>query len=226
MEAEGAQRSLKEVALAHVRTAILEGRYSPGFHLVEQNIANELGISRGPVRETLLQLEQEGLIQIMPRRGAVVRTISPREAWEIYLLRGHLEGLAVRLAARRWSPAHTAALQERLAEMRVLGPEDWARAVAVDLRFHHQIVDAAGHQHLQQMYRLMDGKVSACFMAVKHHLNYRPSDMADRHQRLVAVLAEGDFWRAELLAGDHWAETAARFKALEQSQIGINQGGN
>jgi DNA-binding GntR family transcriptional regulator len=206
--------SLKAMVTDRIREAIVTGRYKPGIHLVEQALAEEIGISRGPVREALQQLQQEGLVHLSPRRGCVVTTLSPVQAAEIYTLRGHLESLAVRLNRPHWTSLDTAYLQEVVQEMERLGPEDWQAAIDLDLRFHHYIVAACRNQSLIQMYWSIDAKVAACFLAVKHHLNNHVDQMAIRHETLVDVLRQGDFWRAEFLAAEHWADTAARFRAL------------
>lgn len=209
--------SLKEVVTERLRQAIFEAHCKPGTHLAEQTLADQYGVSRGPVREALLQLEQEGLVRILPRRGAVVTEISPREAWEIYSLRGHLEGLAVRDAATRWQAAHSQALAGLLADMERLGPSDWFDAIALDQQFHHVIVEAAGNRTLAQVYQTLDSKVAACFLAVRRYLGDGPPAMADRHRRLVAALSKGDFWLAETLAASHWSETGTRFRSLVEA---------
>src|ERR687884_594423 len=88
----------QDIVATHVRRAIMIGRLHPGDRLIEQALAAELRMSRGPVRDALRQLEQEGLVQIYRNRGAVVSMLGLREAYEFYLVRGHLESLAVRLA--------------------------------------------------------------------------------------------------------------------------------
>lgn len=210
--------SLKAMVVDRIRTAIIGGDYRPGTRLVEQTLAGEMGISRGPVREALLQLQQEGLVHITPRHGCVVTTLSPDQAAELYILRGHLESLAVRIAREHWTEADTAALQGMIEAMRRLGPGDWKEAIEADLRYHHWIVEASHHGSLIQMYSSMDAKIAACFMTVREHLQTQPSLMASRHQPLADVFRTGDFWRAEVLAAEHWAETAARFRQFQASK--------
>jgi len=210
--------SLKAMVVDRIRTAIVDGKYKPDSHLVEQNLADELGISRGPVREALQQLQLEGLVRLNPRRGARVTTLTPLEASEIYILRGHLESLAVRLMAPNWTPGDTEYLQDIVNTMGRLGPSDWPKAIDLDLAFHHYVVDASRNGTLIEMYRSMDAKVAACFLAVKQHLKAKPSQMTLRHEMVVDVLREGDFWRAEFLAAEHWNETAARFRASISSK--------
>lgn len=205
---------LKEIIVERLRQDIFRGTHKPGTRLIEQSLADQYGVSRGPIREALVQLEQEGLVQVNPRRGALVTGISPGEAWEIYTLRGHLEGLAVKLAAPHWMDQHGASLSGLLEEMEQLGPSDWLGAIKLDQQFHHLIVEASGNRTLFQAYQTLDSKVVACFLAVKQYLGGLPVNMAKRHFKLVEALQQKDFWRAEILAIDHWAETAVRFRSL------------
>lgn len=209
--------SLKTLVVERIRGGIVSGLHKPGTRLIEQALADDLGISRGPVREAILQLQQEGLVRISPRRGAVVTSLTPNEAADIYILRGHLESLAVRLARENWTPRDTAALRTSIAGMKELGPDDWMGAIAADRQFHAQILAASRHQSLIQMYSSLDTKVAACFVAVRWLLSSHANEMAQRHEKLEDVLAQGDFMRAEYLAFEHWAETAARFRAIAAS---------
>lgn len=211
---DGSHRSLKELVLQQLRKEIVEGVHRPEGRLTEQSLASQYGVSRGPIREALLQLEQEGLVRLLPRRGAVVTELSPLEAAEIYILRGHLEGLGVRLAREHWTDAHSDRLANLVAEMERLGTNDWLRAIELDQAFHRTIMETAGNRPLFQMYELTEGKVTACFVAVKRHLNGQPANMASMHRKIVDVLQQRDFWRAEILCMEHWAETSARFRSL------------
>jgi DNA-binding GntR family transcriptional regulator len=208
------QLPLKEIIVNRLRQDIFEGNYRPGVRLIEQSLADQYGVSRGPIREALVQLEQEGLARVIPRRGALVTEVSMVEAREIYTLRGHLEGLAVRLAGERWKDEHGVRLGALLSEMVPLGPQDWPEAVDIDNRFHHLIVEASGSRTLFQTYQSLDSKVVACFLAVKRYLGVLPVAMASRHSELAMALQQRDFARAEILAIGHWTETAARFQSL------------
>ena len=93
--------SLQERAYRTLRTAILEGRFGVGERLFESKLADQLGISRNPVRESIRRLQQDGLVDVRPRGGIYVASISIEEADDIYRVRGALEALAARLAAER-----------------------------------------------------------------------------------------------------------------------------
>ncbi|MDB4895663.1 MAG: GntR family transcriptional regulator [Firmicutes bacterium] len=213
-------RALKEIILERLRQEIVAGLYESGTHLVEQSLACQYGVSRGPVREALAQLEQEGLVSIQPRRGTVVTELSLTEAWEIYTLRGHLEQLGVRFARDHWSAVQNAQLAALISEMERLGPNDWLPAAQLDQQFHGVIVGASQNRTLIQTYQAMDSKVLAGFLAVRRHLAQVPGAMAGKHRPLAEALAEADFFRAEILAMEHWSDTAYRFRSLTKTENG------
>lgn len=215
----------QDLVLAYLREAILKGRYRPGDRLIEQELALELQMSRGPVRDALRQLEQEGLVRIYRHRGAVVSTLGPLEAYEFYLVRGHLEALAVRLARAHLGPDDIAYLDELVARMEQLRDveEDWQPTIELDLAFHRRIVACSRNQALIRIYGEMDVKIGALLMAVKTHLARSPTLMPVLHCRIVDVFRHGEWWRAEQVVADHWHETAARFRQLHEQQMGDGQ---
>jgi DNA-binding GntR family transcriptional regulator len=206
----------QDIVATHVRRAIMIGRLRPGDRLIEQTLAAELRMSRGPVRDALRQLEQEGLVQIYRNRGAMVSMLGLREAYEFYLVRGHLESLAVRLAREHMQPAdidYLKGLVDSMANLRG-AEEDWLPAADLDLAFHRRIVACSRNRSLMQAYGAMDVKVNALFMTVKQYLPFRLAKMPERHQKVVDVFLARDWWRAEAVVSDHWYETAAQFKQL------------
>ena len=105
-------RTLQSLVYEHIRDAILTGRLAPGQRVVAAKIAEEMGVSRMPVRESLRRLETEGLITTVPHKEAVVRRLSAKEMEDIYSVRLVLEGYGGRLAARRITPEEIAKLEE------------------------------------------------------------------------------------------------------------------
>ena len=94
-----AGESLRGKVFEKIRNDILRGRYKKGDELVECTIGKELGVSRTPVREAIRQLELEGLVQLIPNKGAFVTGISARDVMDMYLIRAKLEGLCAAMAA-------------------------------------------------------------------------------------------------------------------------------
>ena len=165
----------QDLVTAHVRRAIMTGHLHPGDRLIEQTLAAELRMSRGPVRDALRLLEQEGLVQIYRNRGAIVSMLGLRDAYEFYLVRGHLESLAVRLARDHMQPADIAYLQSLVGKMADLegAEEDWLVAADLDLAFHRRIVACSQNRSLIQSYGAMDVKINALFITVKQYLPAR-----------------------------------------------------
>src|SRR5690242_13281051 len=92
-------RPLRHDAYEALREAILLGRLRPGERVVEAEIARQMGFSRGPIREAVRQLGQDGLVEYQPRRGVIVTKLTSERVFDAYTVRAHLEGLAARLAA-------------------------------------------------------------------------------------------------------------------------------
>ena len=109
--------TLRERVHNYLKEEILANRYAPGSELLEVPLSEELGVSRGPIREALRSLEAEGLVEITPRRGAVVISLSKRDFLEAYQVREALEALGVRLAVPRLTEAELARLDEYIERM-------------------------------------------------------------------------------------------------------------
>src|SRR5436190_13925962 len=101
----------------HLRAEILSGRLEPGAELAEVALSEQLGVSRGPLREAIGRLAAEGLVTVRPRRGAVVRSLSKEEFLELYQVREALETMAVRLAVPRLAADDFATLQGLIGTM-------------------------------------------------------------------------------------------------------------
>jgi DNA-binding GntR family transcriptional regulator len=141
--------------IAHeIRRAILEGRLEPGDVLREEQLARELGTSRTPVREALIELRNEGLVEAQQTRRAVVRAYDAAELHDIYGLRAALEAHAAYLAAERATPESVAELDasiERFHDLAAAEPEDVQELVTENLVFHAVIADATGVPRLKKM---------------------------------------------------------------------------
>jgi DNA-binding GntR family transcriptional regulator len=108
---------LRQEVLQTLRTEIIEGRLPPGQRLTERALTEMLGVSRTVLRESLRQLEAEGLISLIPNKGPMVRALTIDEARELYRIREMLEGLGARLFAENAAPANLAALDSALSEV-------------------------------------------------------------------------------------------------------------
>jgi DNA-binding GntR family transcriptional regulator len=146
--------TLRERVHDFLKGEILTGRYPPGSELLEVPLSEELGVSRGPVREALRSLESEGLVKITPRRGAVVVSFTKRDFLEAYQVRETLEALGVRLAVPRLSDADLDDLDARLDAMTELAAAgDVDGFFDVNAAFHEAIMEASRNRKLIEIYR-------------------------------------------------------------------------
>lgn len=134
-----------------IRSAIYEGRLKPRERIIEDDIARQLGCSRGPLREAVLRLERDGLIVITPRRGTFIRDISPEEVEVLFSIRGKLEGLCVRYMREQMTPEKRLAVEKALQMMKDASEAgDEERFLQCDMKLHRTIWKLAGKQQLYQ----------------------------------------------------------------------------
>ncbi len=149
-------------AYEFLESAILTGRLKPRERLVEQELAEQLRMSRTPIREALRRLEERGLVRILPHRGAVVSDISPEEVENIYVVRSHLEALGARLAADHITPEGIERVQAlEAAHVRWAAGGDIRALMAANDQFHDAIYSAAGNACLLEMIRQLRRQVHA-----------------------------------------------------------------
>ena len=206
-----AYRTKQEIIYETIREAIQIGRYAPGHRLVADDLAQEFGTSRMPVREALQRLENAGLVSITPHRGAVVSEFSEQEIVEVYHIRAVLEGLAVRLAAPRLSPADYDRLNALIDDMASTGTAepDLDQLLRINRDFHEVIWQAAQaprlHDLLENLYA-----ASHRFRNLSILLPGRLEQIVQEHRRIAQALAAGDTAAAERFANEHHEITAQR----------------
>ena len=149
---------LREKIASMIRASIIDGRIAAGEKLREPVLSRQLGVSRTPLREALLQLDSEGFVEMTPRRGAVVRPLSKQDAAETYEVKGALEALAARLACERMDPDTLRKLRDindRIASLRRARGADQARILQLNTEFHQTLTDASGNEKLSQYVRVL-----------------------------------------------------------------------
>lgn len=143
---------LRDVVFKTLRQAILRGELKPGERLMEIQLANKLGVSRTPIREAIRKLELEGLVLMIPRRGAEVAEIKEKGLRDVLEVRKALEELSVQLACDRITPEQLCELEETAEEFkRSLRSEDVTEIAQADVKFHDVIYKAADNQRLMQL---------------------------------------------------------------------------
>jgi DNA-binding GntR family transcriptional regulator len=199
-------RSASAVAGELIREAIVDGRLAPGQRLKEEELARELGMSRTPIREALLLLHSEGLVESVPRRGATVRAYAVDDLDDVYELRAVLEGHAARRAATRVTADDVRRLEESCTRFEQLRAEDDLRdQVTENLFFHNVILDVAASDRLRDLVR----KVIEVPLVYKSYYWYSVEQKLiseHYHRQLTRALRVGDAERAELLMKEHVLE--------------------
>ncbi|ALO07516.1 Putative GntR family transcriptional regulator [Streptomyces venezuelae] len=200
--------SLRERVYAELRERIIEAEYPAGTRLVEREIADELRVSRVPVREAMQRLESEGFLSVQPRRGAVVTEFGPEDAEHLFDVRENLEGLAARLAARHARPEDLAAMEELLARARRAAESGRLReAVSLNADFHRRIVELSGNPLLVDLMTPLDSRLRRLFRLTSADADGEP--MCGAHERLYEAVRDRDESAAESLARAHVAATRA-----------------
>ena len=206
-----AYRTMKDIAYDAIREAILSGRFAPGQRLVADELAQEFGTSRMPVREALQRLENAGIVSITPHRGAVVSELSEQEIVEVYHIRAVLEGLAARLAAPHLGPADYDRLNALIDEMAAASTTDpdLEQLLRGNRDLHEIIWQAAQAPRLRELLEnLYDA--SRRFRNLSILLPGRLGQIVQEHRQIVQALAAGDAAAAERFANEHHEITAQR----------------
>jgi DNA-binding GntR family transcriptional regulator len=195
--------SLRHSVLPELRRRIIEGDYRLGEQLSENALAIEFGMSRTPVREALMTLQAEGLVEVRPQRGTYVFSLEGNATREICDLRGILEAGALALAARR----DGAGLARRLGSLVDEAAAAWKRrrlrdCERLDLAFHECLIEASDNGLLIDSYRRIAGQVNA--------LRFRLPAPAGRieaalrqHRQIAGLVARDDIPAARRALGDH-----------------------
>jgi DNA-binding GntR family transcriptional regulator len=211
------RESLTQVVSGQIRGRILDGSLKPGERLVEDRLSAELGVSRVPVREALRGLSVEGLVTLLPRRGATVVEVTPETVAELVEVRALLEGLNARLAAQRHDPEIIALLRDTLERgneaARTGAPEALAR---LNAEFHERLAEASRNAVLADVMRGLRERTSLAFA-----INSRARAHEDwqEHSGILAAVIAGDAELAALLATRHVQNAATAFAKNRQNLL-------
>jgi DNA-binding GntR family transcriptional regulator len=179
-------RPAAQRAYAHVKERLLDGRFAGGTLLSENDIAQRLGVSRTPVRHAFALLQAEGLLELYPKRGALVVPVTPSEADDVFEARLLLEPHCAARAAERPHPELLAELDAAIADQERALASGTGFPVA-DRRFHQALVSASGNALLERQYEML----------------------RDRHQRIAASAIAGEPGRVERFIAEHREIAAA-----------------
>ena len=183
--------SLRNKVFKYIKSQIINGIYSPGETLLELKLAEELGVSRTPIREAIRLLEVEGLVETTAKKGAMVLGISPKDVEDIYAIRQLVEGLAARWAAERMNPLEIRELQKIFDLMEFYAQkQDVEELAELDNRFHQLIYEASGSKILTLTLTNLHQYVQLARLASLKTKNRLPQTIAEHRAILEAFLAK------------------------------------
>ncbi|MGI6005885.1 MAG: GntR family transcriptional regulator [Ruminococcus sp.] len=210
---------LRDVVFNTLREAILHGELKPGERLMEIALANRLGVSRTPVREAIRKLELEGLVIMIPRKGAQVAQITEQDLNDVLEVRLGLEELAMHFACERIDDEHLEEIAQAAKAFEQLMDNDDVTALAeADVHFHELIYQATQNQRLMQIINNLREQM------YRYRIEYLKDSAARRtlakeHKEIYQALKDRDFERANHWMKDHIEnQQKAIIKSLHKSE--------
>lgn len=211
---------LVDSAMEAIRGAILAGRFAPGERLLEMQLATELGISRGPLREALQLLEKDGIIYSIPRRGTFVQTFDLQAVDEVYSLRKVLEVFAVVRAMEHIQSngyEKLASVYQRMRDAADAGDE--VLLLRHDIAFHRALIELAGHELLRRAWlENIDGRLQMLLTYTTRTHHPMPDALA-QHQHMLDVAQTGDSSLMQEVMQQHIEEAWGRARNAVQLRL-------
>ena len=182
---------LRDVVFNTLRQAIITGEFAPGERLMEIALANRLGVSRTPVREAIRKLELEGLVVMIPRKGAEVAKITEKDLRDVLEVRSSLEELAAELAAERMNDEVKEKLEKALKEFEeAIESDDNAAIADSDVDFHDVIFEATGNARLIQIINNLREQMYRYRLEYVQDTEYH-TVLLNEHRELAKAMVEG-----------------------------------
>lgn len=188
-------KTLRSEVVEILREAIINGKLQPGEHLKENLIAQQMGVSRSPVREALRLLEQEGLIESFPNQGCFVKTFQPKEIEEIFTLRATLENLAFELIIhnRAMEEEDWQALEDLIEQQhQAIQEKAFEKLTNLDMDFHEYLCKKADSERLLDMWRSLRWQIQMLFYQRFRALESVPETVDQHHHAIIDALRKGD----------------------------------
>ena len=196
-------RPLREMVYEELKMQILTGTIIPGTRMMEVELAEEMGVSRTPIREAIRKLELEGLVLMIPRKGAIVAEITVQDLEDVLEVRMALEELAVKIACKRITQEQLEEIKRRSAEFcKTLYGDDVAACAQADMTFHDAIYEATGNRRLVQ---ILNNLREQMYRYRMEYLKDRQSHslLVKEHEEIVQGLTERDADRALRVTNSH-----------------------
>lgn len=213
--------SLPSLVQEELESMLCKGEFSPGEALREANLANQLGVSRGPIREAFRSLEEKGLVKVEKNRGVFVRVISLEEADEIFEVRRALENLIVARLIKKPEVILNSDVPALLVKSKKLAAKgDVAGCHALNIEFHERLAELAGNETLLNTYRKLVNELSL----FRHQAHASQSDAssllqsAADHQELFDAISASNKKQALIILKRHFDDSRKRLKKILSKQ--------
>jgi len=216
-----AHKQLWEAVADRLRGDILDGRLAAGSRLVEADLAERFGVSRGPIRDALQELARTGLAVDLPRRGTFVSSLTERDLGEVYVIRRAIEEAAAQLTIERAGDADVAEMFKALAaaEAAYRG-NDLAAAWDADMAFHRTYCRLSGNGRLLELFdQLASQTVLLMRTMLESHASLGWTPPVELHRRIARAIADRDVARAIEAVGAHYQYTQDRLQAPESARV-------
>jgi DNA-binding GntR family transcriptional regulator len=215
-------KPLRELVFESLREAIISGQLKPGERMMEIQMAEEMGVSRTPVREAIRKLELEGLVVMIPRKGAYVSGLSLKDIADVFEVRGALEGLAAELASERITDEELERLERYLVQITEdIEKGDLNKVVETDTEFHTQLYKASRNDWLLQIINNLREQIQR-FRTTSLSLPGRMKIAVDEHRQIVEAISSRNGKLARKLAQEHIEK--AENSLMSMIQNGIKRG--
>lgn len=194
-----------ENAAEYIRNKIIKGEFLPGSHIVESSIATALNMSRGPIRDALKILEKEGMVCYEVNKGCTVVFLSPKEVWESFFMRGHLEKIALEVSGGSISYPYLMAMEAALQKMEAAQKNaDAEQVVYWDNVFHEQIISNSDMERLQILWKSLSPLNMAMFFSGKRTSTFDFSNQWEKHVQLYKIIAKGNLLDSSNAIMEHY----------------------
>lgn len=209
-----AKQPLEQQATESLRDFILSGSLQPGARLTETALADQMGVGRGSLRTGLQRLADEGIVVQIPYTGWQVAELTAKDAWELWTLRGSLEGMAAKLAAQSSDPAVREQIKgayDNLVDACSKG--NLKKISECDFGLHRTIIQSVGHSRLERQYKLVEQQVRLYIMASNSLVTEGPEAIVKQHRPMMKALLDKDGERA---AHEAWVHNETEGRVLAE----------
>lgn len=218
------KQNRSEEIVTSIRNRIFNGDLLPGTRLIEQDIAGEFNMSRGPVREALKELEYEGLVVSEVNKGCMVAPLTGEDAYEIFYLRGSLEKMALEICGGKLPESNILVMRNIIDDMRneESGINNMKVKIDYDERFHEEIMKACKMKRLYELWKSLSPLNGAMFMKIEEYYRIREEEAVRNssespgknrkklwyaHQNILDVIEGGNLKESLKIIEDHYQNT-------------------